>query len=567
MKKNILFTFISNIVALAVSLIVFKPFFEELDDTLTAMVSEGAFGLRDAHLPYSNYFLGVIEKALQTIIPQIRWHSVLEYMFIFFALCLVVYVLCHYEYGKLLSVALLMGCSYELYVALQFTKIPAAISGCVLIAFLLLVRDYWKNDGLLFSKKERWIIGIVGIILFIYACWLRYEPVAIAICLIGPVGVCTFVRCIANREQRRKWKTYVSCFVPLLIILLLSVITENYYLTADPMWKEYTEYNSARMLWVDNRYDAFDYGANSETLDAVGVSENDALMYLTYMFPDVEEISVEDMWAIVEAQPPKDIGIKLFKEWIRNLYDTYCVLNASILLTVILTAAILIRYKKSYFPELIMMGSSLAVVLFYFQYSGRWNHRLAYSAVLVELLTLIYLLVSEKSVDDSDNVINQAIFGTAMGLLIFGNCGHLLGNIFDYNAYMRTRISVDYSILQEHVEENKDILFCADTFTLQDVFKYDVFKPTHVGQCENVVACGSGITHSPIVREQTGKYGYDNVVKALYSMNENVRLIDNRAAKEKTLYLTEHGDGEIYESILVDTVGGYNIYRIDTPSD
>lgn len=562
MKKQLRFTAISNIITLLFSLFVFKPFFEELDDTVIAMIAEGAFGKRDAHLVYSNYLLGTIYKFMQSIMPRVRWHSVIQYFFLFIGFSIVTYVLVHYKKGEMLSVILLLAAGYETYVSLQFTKTAAFTAGCGLVVLLILIRDYLNGMKEFPDKLERTVITIVSVGLFIYGCLLRFEGAAIAVCVLGPLGLCSMIRFAISNRQEKKWIIYFKCFIPLLILLIVMPISDRLIYASNDGWSSFVDFNDARTEMVDRRYDAFDYTKNSDTLKAMGVSQNDAEMYLTYMFPDTEEIGADDIRNIIAAQPPKENGFKLLREWIKNMYDTYFAINALVISMVMLMGLLVIKCGKRLIPEYIIQMAALFTMLAYFQYSGRWSHRLSFALLLVEILAAIYFLIEEPQEVFPSNKADSGIIILITVVLTFCLIGQWLGNRFDYNSYMRARETVNYDILQDYVEENQNTLFCADMFTFQDIFEYKVFVPVQEGDCQNVITCGSWLFNSPIVNAQLSNYGYKSPVQALKSGNDNVRLIDNNCPEKKMLYLTEHDDGHNYSVEQDENIGGYNIYIV-----
>lgn len=92
------------------------------------MICEGAYGHRDYHTVYSNPLLGRIVVGLQSVAPTVRWHTVLEYVFTFTALVLLTYVMVRFSKGYVLAVILQMAMAYEVYVAVQYTKIASLIT-------------------------------------------------------------------------------------------------------------------------------------------------------------------------------------------------------------------------------------------------------------------------------------------------------------------------------------------------------------------------------------------------------------------------------------------------------
>ena len=97
------FAVISNVVTFIVSLLFYRPFWEENDDVAMAILAEGVYGENDPHLIYSNIIYGKILTILGSMIRTVRWHSVLMLLFSFAVSTAFVYVLLKYRSGKVLS--------------------------------------------------------------------------------------------------------------------------------------------------------------------------------------------------------------------------------------------------------------------------------------------------------------------------------------------------------------------------------------------------------------------------------------------------------------------------------
>ena len=587
MKKNIRFAFVSNLITLFVSLVLFKPYFEETDDTFMAMIAEGAFGKRDAHVVFSHYILGLLEKGAQGVFTNVRMHSIIQYIFIFGGMLLVSYVLLQFKSGRIYVILFQMASFYEIYVALQFTKTAAFTAGCAIFALLVMLRRYCfsdvsgnKPDGeervdyervdAPHDRKSFWVVVAASLVIFTYGCMLRYEGAAIALCLMGSVGACTFVRCFISKKEKmhfvkpedKKWTSYIKCAAVLLGIFAIVVVTMSSAYRKDG-WAEYSDYNKARSLMVDNRCDAFDYTRNAATLGEAGVSENDALMYMTCMLPDPKEIGADEIRNIIAAQPPKRIDADLLKAWLMNLYESYFVLSGLTLGVIMLLGIVVIGAKKQYLPEYVVGIVTVAAMGAYFQYSGRWSHRLAYSLMLALLLAVLYLKTGlTDSVSTTKGACKKELAAVLMVILGFSMVGGWLSNRFEYNEYLRNKSAVDIDILKAHALENRDTLFCYDTFTLQDCFKYSVFRAEHEGDFANLVSCGNWLHESPVTKGQLSAFGYESPVEALKSKDAKVVLVDNCYPGQKALYLCEHSDEGEYSAVMKENVGGFDIYNI-----
>ncbi|MBR6468736.1 MAG: hypothetical protein IKS84_00030, partial [Lachnospiraceae bacterium] len=95
-KKNhkyLLFALALNIAILVLSLIVYRPFFETNDDAIFSLIAEGSHGAREAHLISVDTILGHIYLCLYSAVPGIRWHSVLQYLFMFIGYTALTYLI------------------------------------------------------------------------------------------------------------------------------------------------------------------------------------------------------------------------------------------------------------------------------------------------------------------------------------------------------------------------------------------------------------------------------------------------------------------------------------------
>ena len=130
LKNRLFFTLALNIAALLASLTVFCPFFEENDDSSIALIAEGAFSQRSPFLIYTNILYGKLLNFLYALLPSIRWHSVLQYIFAFLALCTITYLVSSHKSGRIISVILVLSSFYEVYVSLQYSIIEEREAGC-----------------------------------------------------------------------------------------------------------------------------------------------------------------------------------------------------------------------------------------------------------------------------------------------------------------------------------------------------------------------------------------------------------------------------------------------------
>ena len=359
-----------NAVTLIISLFVYKPFFEENDDAFLSMIAEGAYGVREPHLIYTNIILGRVYRTLYTFCPAIRWHSILQYIFLFAAMCVLTTILlkpwgrffCHASKPRgrffchifssgisFLPIFLLLSISYEAYVSLQYSKTAALVSAIGYICLLYTFRPDWSTKGtddLIKPSADNAIdnagenavdnagenaavsginkdgeglkqkpaagtavMRIMSCIFLIYGMLLRDSSFMLATLLLIPIGIFALVKfCKKNTRKSAQIKVFIGFFAAIGCLFLLFIYVDRAAYDKDTAWKDFMEYNGTRMQLLDYRYDLLDYNRYGSRLEGMGISENDALLYLTWQFGDDQVLSTEKMEEILSGAPGRRIN-------------------------------------------------------------------------------------------------------------------------------------------------------------------------------------------------------------------------------------------------------------------
>ncbi|MFT3982509.1 MAG: hypothetical protein QM697_01270 [Lachnospiraceae bacterium] len=565
-SNPIVFSLTVNTLLLLISIFLFHPFFEENDDAFLAMIAEGAYGARESRLIYVSSLLGRLMTLLYSVLPVVRWHCVLQYAFLFLAYSAVTAVLCRRRHGKLLSILLLLCTFYESYVSLQYTKTAAIVTAA---GFVLLFESLRRK-----RKEGRIPVApiVTGDFLLIYGALLRSSAFLLASVLLLCAGLYELYGCYkesGKNEFPKKLLNYAAVFVPILCLIFLLFAFDRQGYKTDGNWNTFMEYNDTRTALLDYRYDLLDYSFNSEYLKSFGISENDTMLYLTWQFGDDRVLSTELMKDVLTGAQPRAVDGVLFKAFASNLFEELYSLSALVpgLFCVLVLLALSAfagdkREKTPFFLYLLLCACLLSVILFYYQYSGRWNHRVVSALFLVLLPVFFFECPEHKREDTGTEKEKQGILPAgllAVMLVIFFNIGLLLENQFAYRAYQREE--PDYAAQLAAINEEKETLFVLDMFTFQRAYQYEVFTAYPVGLLDNAVLAGSWYVNSPITRAVTQRYGYSNPFEALEKGDGDVILLDNCYPKEKAQYLSEH-TGETFQAVYEKTENGFDRYRI-----
>lgn len=579
-----IYSLLLNVAVLLIALFVFVPFFEEIDDTHISMIAEGAYGLRDWHLIYVNVILGKVYQLFISILPNIRWHTVIQYFFIFFAYLTSTYVISKHKYGPILSFLAVISTFYELYVSLQYTKTAAFVTCAGVLLLFEHVRDNTlinnadKNivevhtNGL---KIEKGVFTAIGIIFIAYGAMLRFEAAVIACIPLFFVGVLELIR------SKLIFK-YIKVFVPAFALVAGLYFVNSYAYKSNAEWNEYTVYNKARTTMVDYRYDILYYPENGDNLKKMGVTENDALMIVTYQYADDDIFNTEYLKNLNDSSAKRPFNLKVFRMmWgnIREELKRFSVeIPALILLIVLLIATIVTERSRSHSESIkdannklvamIFMGLFCGAALIYFQYSGRWSHRLVGSLVIPTIYAICYMLDGGVIFDNTRGIkfggnlkdISMELIIVTIVIVLGFNVLNCINNKSDY-LNDKKKYSEGKELL-DSISKDGDNLYVFDTFTFQYSFEYDVFRTYREGELKNFVSCGSWFTNSPITNSLCRNFGYDNPYEAIRNNKGNVYLIDNFYPDEKALFLTQHYDGE-YNAIHSKTVNGFDFYSLE----
>ena len=555
LKSRCGFAVISNLITLLVSVFLFRPFWEESDDIGIALIAEGAYGYHEPHLIYSNIIYGKILCFFSGIIPSIRWHAVFEYIFTFFALTVFVYLISKDKKGRMLALILEAASFYEVYVALQFSKIATFVA--ILSYFIL-----FEITGSDMSKKQKGLIASAAVLFACYAEILRLESFLLATMIAGCYGICLVVYEFIKGELTGRIRSYLACFIPVFVMVAVLFAVDR-YAYSDGEWKDYIVYQDAASQMVDYHNSALLYDQHVDALNELGISENDALMYITYQTLEARVTTVPLMKQICLIDPKGmgSIDMDLIKAWVANIYDELFDMNSMItgflmIAGIFLASAFNSRDRRLWFFNAIIQALLVLGILFYYQYSGRWCHRIVFALLVAEFVLIIYMLNNMDIPDTGAALKISVIIMIGVSVLYLR-----LGNEFAYQENKRS--GNDYGQIVSYMQENSDRLFVTDVFTMSDYGRYNIFRAARFGQFQNCLQTDSVLmSNSPINRSIAGKFGYIDQLDALSSRSADVILVDALSPEVELTFCNEHGDGGEYHLNKIDTVGGVDLYNI-----
>ena len=256
-RESLGFALCVNLLAMAVMVLLMRPSFETNDDIVFAEFGSGLRGVKDAHLVFQNYILGLIYRFLYQATGRLPWYTIVQYAVLLAAFSAVTYVLMNrlegYS-GLYLSVIFLCCFGYEAYIHIQFTKTAGiAAAAAVFLLLHLVSRESFALWEFL------WGIGL-GFMGFLY----REDQFWASSALMAGAGV-YFLLTLKKKysgKMLRKLGICAGSFIILLISAAAAGAVDS-YMYNDSQWKEYQEFNGLRSKLLD--YGFPDYDSSAET--------------------------------------------------------------------------------------------------------------------------------------------------------------------------------------------------------------------------------------------------------------------------------------------------------------
>ena len=494
------FSLTVNIIAFLICLAFFHPFFEDSSDAIMAMIAEGAFGVHDAHIINSSVVFGGILKVFAGVVPTVRWLSIWLYLMAFGSLLAIVFVLARNKHTRALALVFVLAASYELYVSVNIYKTSAVATAA---AYMLLFTHARRvvasiarkmNDENYKLYRNIPMLVLAGILLFVGRV-LSANAFLLATLLMIGTGLCEFFWYVGRVRVKKIFYVYVAHFAPVAVLFIAMILVGKFSYN-DAAWAPYiNDYKQELVSLVQDHPGALDYSEHGEELAGLGISENDAHMFLTNQNADDTVFSAETMRSISELDRKYPFDVEVIKAWAMNIYNTMFSLTpiiAAAMFMILMGCTWMRHYLRSpkYPAEsfsrrifLICECCSCIALFFYLQYANEWDQKHVNSILLVFLAAVMYVMVISRWEEYRGNT--RLAVSVLTWVVMIANVGCLLGNMVDYRAYSRREC--DFDVVMMYMAEDKDKLFVVDADTPEDGHSH------HAGNYQN---CNDFLAHN-----------------------------------------------------------------------
>ena len=548
--RKISVALISNLLILGAMAAFMRPSFETNDDIVFAELGSGLRGVKDAHLVFQNYGLGMIYRLLYGVTGRLPWYTIVQYMILFAAFTVVTYVLIS-RLGEIsglcLFVILACGFGYEGYIHLQFTK-TAGIAATAAV-FLLL--------HLLEQEKYSWW-GIAGGILLAVIAYMYREDQFWASC--GLMAGAGLLFLFDLRKYRNKKLRRIGICVLTFGVLLLSVFgvdrwDSSKYRSAE--WKEYQEFNQLRSELLD--YGFPDYDSNQEIYEELGISREAYELYKSWNFNDTEKFDTEVMKKLVDLKQKRSLTIRTVTAFIRRFPSDLLRMPMFYFFAVFALFWILCG-KKDVCSVISVLAECLLLVAvyFYLYYQGRYMvNRVDVGLWFSACLVMLWIFSSGE----------VRYMNTKVSVLLCMICV-VLGQFMMYKDWRLATSSipearVSQRAVLETIGTDKEHTYLAKSGMLSEIVCYGPFDRMPENLLDNVYWFGGWECRTPGYTRAMEVHGIINPYRDVVN-NENIYLVDDNI--DLTIKYIRQYYAENAEAVFVKTIGNVDVYQITDDS-
>lgn len=548
--RKISVALISNLLILGAMAAFMRPSFETNDDIVFAELGSGLRGVKDAHLVFQNYGLGMIYRLLYGVTGRLPWYTIVQYMILFAAFTVVTYVLIS-RLGEIsglcLFVILACGFGYEGYIHLQFTK-TAGIAAAAAV-FLLLY--------LLEQEKYSWW-GIAGGILLAVIAYMYREDQFWASCgLMAGAGLLFLfdLRKYRNKKLRRLGICVLTFGVLLLSVFGVDRWDSSKYRSAE--WKEYQEFNQLRSELLD--YGFPDYDSNQKIYEELGISREAYELYKSWNFNDTEKFDTEVMKKLVDLKQKRSLTIRTVTAFIRRFPSDLLRMPMFYFFAVFALLWILCG-KKDVCSVISVLAECLLLVAvyFYLYYQGRYMvNRVDVGLWFSACLVMLWIFSSGE----------VRHMNTKVSVLLCMICV-ALGQFMMYTDWRLATSSipearVSQRAVLETIGTDKEHTYLAKSGMLSEIVCYGPFDRMPENLLDNVYWFGGWECRTPGYTRAMEVHGIINPYRDVVN-NENVYLVDDNI--DLTLKYIRQYYAENAEAVFVKTIGNVDVYQITDDS-
>ncbi len=544
--KTLLAAAAINIVIMAVLLLLFYPAFETNDDSGLEGLVTGSRGIRDPHMVYANYILGLILTTLFRIAPGIQWTAVLQYAILFLSFTSTTYVF----FTRLKSLPLralvtsvIFFFSFEGYICIQYTKTAGIMTAAgLLLVFFGLSREKDKLDK---------CAVVIGSVLTLLGSLYRIQQALLGIALFSALVLYCGVNFFHDLEKpgKRMIQSVVLGSVIVLLIGGLFVFDRAQY--SGKEWSDYLEFDKYRAEVLD--YGIPKYSEHKQEYKEIGIDKTAYNLMKRWVFEDEERFTADTFRQISELREKKTINKAFVKEFLVSSVKGLLKENCFICFALIFFCWLIIGKRRwMELVSILLLLLVLAAFYFYFFYAGRFMiHRVDAGVWFTASLIMLFMFDEE----------NKSFIPAVAGVLIIMLFAVRVpwADSLRINSQDQIDAARSERNIIKQINTDQDHLYLTKVGTMQFSKAYGVFDAIPFCSGNNMYPLGGWTAETPTYKAVLKKYGVQNPFKEMVN-NDKVFIVDTNI--DLTLDYIRKWYYPKAEAELIDVAGSYKIYRI-----
>jgi hypothetical protein len=533
------------------------------DDWGIANYFAGVMGAEYA-TPYNkfiNFILGWVMYGIYQFLPGSNWFFIVQELIVILSFALFQYMLiqkmkeylsCGWCY--FITSVFLVSFEPSYLCRLSFTQ-TAAIGSIVGICWMIFSYKNKSNRGFIF-----------GIILAFISALHRFGSFEMCLPFIGlyllnfELDKCkkfSLKEMAGNILKDRK--LYLSIMGVVCVCWVLgkwntAIYNSEYY-------AEYNAFNAARASVLD--YPKAPYEDIAEELEAIGVSENDYALIISWTIADLSFITTDLLKDIAAIEPKANIEIDYKSEiegYFDNLKDPERIYNKLFYMAlIILILCMFLDFRNMVWYLPVLLTGTIIIEIYFTVVVKRYPSYVRTGLIFALIMTALLMTDFSKFQILRGKRVVTIIASAAIVLGLFP-----LGNDYYLSAKGTFEYNMDGLAMYQYMNRRENDIFMIPTGdpgglpALRN--SYSIFKETQPGIMRHTVGLGGWSTNNPWVNEAYHSWGIDYPMSQ--TADENVYVLTSFAmAQRLQTYLKEHHDMDTSAS-LTAVEYGTTIYKI-----
>lgn len=557
-KKKLLIAIFINLIVFGIINIIFNIKYEQVDDFIIYNLYSGLDGTYNIHGVYMHPVICFILSLFFRVAPIINWHSIFLLSIQFICFTSIGYIILK-KHNNGMAIILYVVCDSIFYSTLlmliQYTSVAAL---AILTSFILLINMIEEKE----NRNIKYKLFIF--ILFTIGVMIRTQALLIVAPFMGVYFLVYLLRYIKNRNEKDEIKMLIKYYLIIFFISLVIYISNLVIYNANPVYKEYMEYNNIRTMLHD--ISQVDYEENKEIFDEIGWSKNDHYMFYTFNFGDENIYSKENLEKILNYKIQKDgkYNINTDLETLKDSLiseQTESIPTIFVIFVVVFIISLLNKNIKTL--NLLVFFTTIGIHLIFIAMG-----RSVFRVIIPEYILGTFLILSnlefknEKSIDDG---IKNSIITVLIIIILSSTSGALYKFNYKLGDYQSTKDIIEYT------NNNRQNVYLYTVPSLQFRYlAYNVYQMPPLHAFSNLRVMGGWDMYTQNYIDFKNRYNLQGTLLDL--LNENVYLIDGKVVwsgreydnyKQNVLYaIKEHYniDVECKEIKQFDNLKIYKLY-------